>query len=152
MIVVSGQQVGVVFTSQNADGVSTNATGDPVGTLYVQGAADLADVVVSNISTGLYQALFEIPPLQPDYTQLELVISATVAGVAAKAKVWTGTVLRVVQQTVVGRFDDEEADSPNVTWKVGETSKPKSVTCLDASGAAIDLTAFGEFYMAIERP
>lgn len=152
MICVSGQVVGVVFTTQNIDGVSTNATGTPTGVLYVDGTANGATITVSNITTGLYKSAFTIPAAQPDYTQLELVMSATVDGISAKAKVWTGTVLRVVQQTVVGRYTDETATFPNISCIVGETGVTKSVTVEDSDGNPIDLTDWGDKVLVIERP
>jgi hypothetical protein len=151
VIVVSSQAVGVVFTTQNIDGVSTNATGTPTGTLYVDGTANGAVITVSNVTTGLYKASFTIPASQPNYTQLELVVSATVDGIAAKAKVWTGTVLRVITQTVVGRATDDEAVSPNVSCIVGETGVTKSVTVEDSAGEPIDLTDWGAKVLTIEN-
>lgn len=152
MICVSGQAVAPVFTTQNIDGESTNATGTPTGTLYVTGVANAAVVTVANLETGLYSASFTVPTGQPDYTQMELVISATVDGVSAKARVWTGTILRVIQQTVNGRYDDDEATSVNVTCTVGEASKTKSVTVEDANGDPVDLTDWGDLRLVIERP
>jgi hypothetical protein len=151
MIVVSSQAVGVVFTTQNIDGVSTNATGTPTGVLYVDGTANGAVITVTNVSTGLYKASFTIPASQANYTQLELVISATVDSIAAKAKVWTGTVLRVITQTVVGRYTDADAENPNVTCKVGELGVTKSVTVEDSAGEPVDLTDWGAKVLVIER-
>lgn len=55
--------------------------------------------------------------------------------------------------SVIGRFDDDSADSPNVTWKIGEVAKTKTVTCLDANGDPSDLTDFNltDAYLVIER-
>ncbi len=88
MSVRSGQSITIVFPiSSFATGAAVNADSLPVGTLYVNGVANGATVVVANLSTGLYTVQVTLPTLAiGDLVSLE--ISATVAAIAAKGVVW----------------------------------------------------------------
>lgn len=54
-------------------------------------------------------------------------------------------------QVVIGRYTDDDADSPLITCKIGELGVTKSVTVEDANGDAVDLTDWGAKVLVIER-
>lgn len=91
MSVRSGQSVTVVFTTRNfGTGAAANADSLPAGTLYVNGAADAAAVTVTNLATGVYRSAVTLPALAAGDVA-DLLISATVGGVADNAVVWSDT-------------------------------------------------------------
>jgi hypothetical protein len=87
MSVRSAQSVTRLFTTESSTGAATNADSLPTGTLYVNGTADAATVTVTNVTTGVYKAAVTLPTLAIG-DEVELVASATIGGVAAKALVW----------------------------------------------------------------
>lgn len=88
MSVKSGQNVTRLFATSNpTTGAAADADVLPVGTLYVNGVADDATIIITNIATGLYSAAFILPALAAG-DSVDLRISATVAGVAGEGIVW----------------------------------------------------------------
>ena len=88
MSIKSGQAVTVLFATADATtGAATDATGTPVGTLYVNGTADAAEVTVTKITTGVYKAAGTLPALSAGRL-VGLRIAATVSAVAAEGIVW----------------------------------------------------------------
>lgn len=91
MSVRSGQSITKTFTTRVfATGVATNADSTPTGTLYVNGTADAATVVVNNIATGFYKAAVTLPTLTVGDV-VDLRINATVSSVTDNAVIWTDT-------------------------------------------------------------
>lgn len=120
-MVKSGQALTVLFVTQNpATGAAADATGTPVGTLYVNGTANGATVTVTNITTGVYKAAMTLPALAAGDV-VSIRIAATVAAVAGESIV----------------FQD-----------IADTLRVSDITTLDAAGirgaigmAAADLDA-----------
>lgn len=52
---------------------------------------------------------------------------------------------------VIGRYTDDDADSPLITCKVGELGVIKAVSVTDSNGDAVDLTDWGDKQVVIER-
>jgi hypothetical protein len=91
MSVRSSQSVTVEFvTSSFTTGAAANADSLPTGTLVVNGTDNGASVTVTNVDTGRYKAAVTLPTLAIGDI-VELLIAATVGGVAGKAVVWRDT-------------------------------------------------------------
>lgn len=138
---LSGQTLTLLLVPLASD---TTANGDGADTL-TEGSNGSFTATVAESLTGWHMAYAHNASMQVrasgfvNMSDASPVVVETVAAASAPAS------------TVVGRFDDPDADSPNVTWKVGEIAKTKSVTCEDGNGDPIDLTDYGEFYVVIER-
>lgn len=153
MSVKTGQAVTVLFSTANAStGAATDATGDPAGTLYVNGTADAASVTVTNITTGLYKAAVTLPALSAG-DQVSIRIAATVATVAGEGVVW--------QETAdTYRTSDIEALVDDLEGRVGSPSDLGSGASLaanlvdiegetdDIGVAGAGLTALGDTRLA----
>lgn len=83
---MAGDAYAKTFTVSSATGAAANADSTPTGTVYVNGAATAATVTVTNPATGVYKAaVASLPGTAGD--AVELLISATVGGIAAKSVV-----------------------------------------------------------------
>jgi hypothetical protein len=89
MSISTGQVICALFSTQDASGNRANAASTPTGTLYLNGVAHAASVVVTNLATGLYKAVVTLPTLA-DGDDCDIVIVATVGTVTAVAPIWRG--------------------------------------------------------------
>ena len=141
MTVKSAQAIVVLFTTQNpTTGAAADATGTPVGTLYVNGTANAAVVTVTNITTGVYKAALTLPTLTAGQI-VSLRVAATVEAVAGEGVVWqdVGDTYRisdlasntlVVQSPVASNLavttyqgdDYDTADGRQLSWTVLSTA------------------------------
>jgi hypothetical protein len=90
VIYVAGESATVGFTTNDSTGAATAADSTPTAALYKNGTVDNAvTVTVSSVSTGAYKAAFTVP--SSGYSvgdEIELLVAATVGGIAAKK--WIG--------------------------------------------------------------
>ena len=113
------------------------------------------------ISTGFYQPSFTTLGTADGWATTDHLVgtvSVLIGGVTFNIEffnsVYIGSSSSSSGGGVIGRFDDPDADSPNVTWKVGEVNKTKTVICVDANDDPIDLEAdfdLTDAYLVIER-
>ncbi len=81
-----GDSYAKTFTVSDSTGAAANADSTPAGSLYRNGVADGAvTVTVTNPATGVYKAAATIPGAYAADDVVELLIAATVDGVATKA-------------------------------------------------------------------
>ncbi len=91
MSVRSGQSIIAEFiTSSATTGAATSADSLPTGTLVVNGTDNGASVTVTNVDTGRYKAAVTLPTLAIGDV-VQLLIAATVGGIAGKGIVWRDT-------------------------------------------------------------
>lgn len=115
------------FTVCNSTGAAADADSTPTGTILLQGAADATVVTVTKVATGQYKATASaLPGTAGDV--IELLIAATVGGVATKAIV---DAIRLV------------AFSPSNTTSLGLTNLDAAISSRStyAGGAVASVTA-----------
>lgn len=152
MITKSSIAVSFPFTTHNADGEATHADSLPTAELYVGGTLNAAAITITELEgAGKYTASLTTPGSLADYIGVYVVATATIDGVTANSRIWEATVIAAGLNSVSGRYDDEEAEFPNITCKVGETGVEKSVTVSDAEGEPVDLTDWGDKQLVIEK-
>jgi hypothetical protein len=90
MIYVAGESATLGFVTNDSTGAAAAADSTPTAALYKNGTIDNAvNVTVASVSTGAYKASFTVP--SSGYSvgdEIELLIAATVGGIAAKK--WIG--------------------------------------------------------------
>jgi hypothetical protein len=142
-----------------SEGVPANATSN-TGAVYRNGTLEAGvTVTYTNIATGLYFASFTTLGTDEDWATTDhvvLITTTTIGGLASKATHFDsvgigGGSSSGVGTVVIGRYTDDDAASPNITCKVGETNKPKSVSVEDLNGDPVDLTDWGAKVLVIER-
>lgn len=139
MIVETGTAVRTQFTTQLPTGEAANADSLPTGTLYLNGTANGATVTITNISAGLYKAAFTIPTVS-EYDQLELIVSATVDGTAAKGRVWGGSVVPAAVSQPYSSHAPQRVAGTKLTAFLGESTDVSiNVTCYDSAKALLHL-------------
>lgn len=115
------------FTVCNSTGAAANADSAPTGTILLNGASDVTVVTITNPATGQYKATASaLPGTAGDV--IELLIAATVGGVATKAIV---DAIRLV------------AFSPSNTTSLGLTNLDAAISSRStyAGGAVASVTA-----------
>ena len=96
MSVNPSQAVSITFRTKDIDGVLADATGTPTAVLYRNGAATAVVVTVASITgTGRYSASWTNAGYVAS-DQLEVEVTATVAGTAYTSKVWGDGVVAIV--------------------------------------------------------
>lgn len=89
MSVRPGDAISLRFiVSSPATSAAVNADALPVGTLVRNGANTAEVVTIANVATGDYSASFTIPAGYAAGDEVQLLIAATVGGVAGKGYIW----------------------------------------------------------------
>jgi len=107
MGVKSGQALAPSFVTSNATtGAAADATGDPVGTLYVDGAANAAVCTITKpAGTGIYKCAVTLPALTVGQV-VAVHIAATVAGVAGAGFIFQDVADTYVTSDIEALVDD----------------------------------------------
>lgn len=91
MSVRNSQPIVATFTTRSpTTGARTNADSTPTGTIVLDGVDNAAAVTITNTATGRYKAAATLPSLV-GIAMVELVIVATVGGIADSSVVWRDT-------------------------------------------------------------
>jgi hypothetical protein len=93
MTTIAGDVVSLIFTTNNpSTGALANSSVGPAGTIYQNGVATATVVTVSNVTTGVYKAVFTLSTtIYTAGDEVQLYVTATVGGVAGGSAVWTTT-------------------------------------------------------------
>lgn len=118
-------------------GTIANAGGDVMS----EAGDGLFSATVAETLTGWHKAYADRSgvPVAEDYVQMRGSTTVTIGGPSDPT------------QVVIGRYTDDDADSPHITCKVGETGVIKAVSVTDFNGDAVDLTDWGDKVIYIER-
>lgn len=140
----SGQSVTVEFVTSDATGAVTDADTTPSGVLVINGtdqSGTVAFVTITHIDTGRYKSSVVLPSLSLGDVS-EIVISATVGGVSAKAVVWRDVKDLIIDSDGVVEADMVKSLGTTVSLYDGtvQTSGSNSTTVvvLDASSSDQD--------------
>ena len=141
-------------TYQLVEGVRVLHTYDDIVlALYIDGVLSGTVPTCTELSEGLMQLAGTLPAITAGQ-RLRIAASSDDADVEDE-DVWYGIVAAASSGAgggvVIGRYDDEDADSPSITCKVGELGVAKSVSVADAAGEPVDLTDWGDKQIVIER-
>jgi hypothetical protein len=162
MTVKSGASLAVIFTtSDSTTGAAMDATGTPVGTLYVDGVVNGAGVTVTKpTGTGIYKAVVTLPTLTAGQVVM-IYVTATVNAVAGAGIIFgdvadtkrVSDLVDAAAAPTVGENADavwNEARSGHTTtgtygkvseWTsalAGAGSETVTITCLDSTSNAVE--------------
>jgi hypothetical protein len=132
-----GDNIYLSFTTQDGTATAVNADSTPTGTLRRNGANSAQSVTVTNNATGDYTASAAIPLPWSGGDLLEMIIAATVKGVAGKAVFGLGALERGQQ------------DSARVYLNVAGTVWFVSTAGNDSNDGKSWITAFATIAKAI---
>lgn len=134
MSVKSGQAITVLFTTSHpTTGAATDGDSPPVGTLYVNGTADAAEVTETKLSTGVYTAAVTLPALSAGDV-VTIGVTATVNSVAGAGIVWQEVADTYRTSDIEALVDDLET---NLATTDGKADQIIAAVITNAAGTDI---------------
>lgn len=137
----------VGFTTNGTDGAAANADSTPTASLVRNGSADGAvAVTVTNLSTGAYLASFTCPSDYSVGDDLQLLVSATIGGTAAKKFVGRD----VVDSTVNSRSTYAGGDTSGTTTLLSRLTSTRASNLDNLDQAVSQSQPFGVIGLRIK--